>query len=170
MFVDEDGASGWTKTKRLTFEDAFRTFLNHVTINSKDSGPMLLGEHLFDAQERAITCIFDGLEKNIHDFYVLKSRQLGLSTITRAFSVFWLGMHPGLTGGIVFDTDTNKLSARREIENMIRDLPDDMGFPKIVSANRNGITLSNQSTILFMSAGVKKSRGSGTLGRSLGLS
>ncbi len=170
MYVDEDGASGWTQAKRIAFEDSFRTFLNHVTINSKDTGPTILGEHLFDAQERFVKFVFDGLEQNIHDFYVLKSRQLGSSTLTRAFSVFWLGMHPGLTGGIVFDTDSNKLSARREIENMIRDLPAEMGFPKIATANRNGITLSNQSTILFMSAGVKKSRGSGTLGRSLGLS
>src|SRR5882757_22361 len=136
MLLDEDGGSGWTRAKRLAFEDSFREFLNHVTINSKDTGPTILGSHLFDAQERFIQCVFDGLELNKHDFYVLKSRQLGSSTLTRAFSVFWLGMHAGLTGGIVFDTDSNKLSARREIENMIRALPTEMGFPKIVNANR----------------------------------
>jgi len=162
--------AGWSKKKRRAFEAGFREFLNHVTINSKDYGKMILGKHLFDAQERFITCIFDGLEEGIHDFYILKSRQLGASTLTRAFSTFWLGMHDGLTGGIVFDTDFNKKSARREIENMIRDLPPDMKFPTVMAANREGVTLSNQSTILFWAAGVKVSKGSGTLGRSIGLS
>jgi hypothetical protein len=161
---------GWTRKKRKAFEAGFREFLNHVTINSKDTGPIILGKHLFDAQERFIKAVFDGLEEDIHDFYVLKSRQLGASTLTRAFSVFWLGMHPGLTGGLVFDTDFNKKSARREIENMIRSLPKSMQFPGIEATNREGLTLDNQSTILFFAAGVKVSKGSGTLGRSIGLS
>lgn len=162
--------SGWTKAKRKAFEAGFREFLNYVTINSKDYGKIILGKNLFDAQERFIKAVFDGLEEDIHDFYFLKSRQLGASTLTRAFSVFWLGMHEGLTGGLVFDTDGNKKSARREIENMIRDLPKSMKFPAINATNREGLTLDNQSTILFMSAGIKVSKSSGTLGRSLGLS
>ena len=163
-------ADGWSKKKRRAFEAGFREFLNHVTINSKDYGKIVLGQHLFDAQERFIKAVFDGLEEDIHDFYCLKSRQLGASTLTRAFSVFWLGMHEGLTGGLVFDTDSNKKSARREIENMIRDLPKEMQFPRITATNREGLSLDNQSTILFMAAGIKVSKGSGTLGRSLGMS
>jgi hypothetical protein len=166
MFVE----GGWTRKKRKAFEAGFREFLNHVTINSKDTGPIILGQHLFDAQERFIKAVFDALEEDIHDIYVLKSRQLGASTLTRAFSVFWLGMHPGLTGGLVFDTDFNKKSARREIENMIRSLPPEMQFPAIEASNREGLTLTNQSTILFFAAGIKVSKGSGTLGRSIGLS
>lgn len=162
--------SGWSRQKREAFEAGFREFLNHVTINSKDYGKMILGQNLFDAQERFIQCVFDGLEEDIHDFYILKSRQLGASTLTRAFSTFWMGMHEGLTGGIVFDTDFNKKSARREIENMVRDLPTDMKFPRLTATNREGITLDNQSTMLFWAAGVKASKGSGTLGRSIGLS
>lgn len=163
-------SGGWSKEKRESFEAAFRLFLNHVTINSKDKGPIIIGKHLYEAQERFIKFVFDGLEEGKHDFYVLKSRQLGSSTLSRAFSVFWLGMHDGLTGAIVFDKDENKLTARREIENMIDDLPEALKFPRKKSANRYGLTLSNSSTILFMSAGVKKSRSSGTLGRSTGLS
>lgn len=167
MYVE---GGGWSKKKRKAFEAGFREFLNHVTINSKDTGPIILGKHLFDAQERFIKAVFDALEEDIHDIYILKSRQLGASTLTRAFSVFWLGMHPGLTGALVFDTDSNKKSARREIENLIRSLPKSMQFPNITATNREGLTLDNQSTILFLAAGIKVSKGSGTLGRSIGLS
>lgn len=79
-------------------------------------------------------------------------------------------MHPGLTGGIVFDTDKNKASARREVKDLIDNLPKNLGFPSISANNRNVLGLSNQSTIEFMAAGVKASKASGTLGRSLGLS
>jgi hypothetical protein len=167
MYVE---GGGWSKKKRRAFEAGFREFLNHVTINSKDTGPIILGKNLFDAQERFIKEVFDALEADIHDIYILKSRQLGASTLTRAFSVFWLGMHPGLTGALVFDTDSNKKSARREIENLIRSLPKSMQFPSITATNREGLTLDNQSTILFLAAGIKVSKGSGTLGRSIGLS
>src|SRR4029077_2638512 len=43
-------------------------------------------------------------------------------------------------------------------------------FPGIKGNNRYGITLENDSNIAFLAAGVKKSKASGGLGRSLGLS
>lgn len=164
-------ANGWTHKKRVAFEDSFREFISHCYINSKDTGSnTCLGENLFNGQIRLMNCIFDGLEEGIHKFYVLKSRQLGISTLARAFSTFYLGMHDGLQGAIVFDTDTNKNTARREVETMIRNLPKGLGFPKIKFNSRTGITLMNDSTVQFMSAGVRASKSSGTLGRSVGLS
>lgn len=161
---------GWSRQKRVAFEGAFYDFLGEAKVNSKDLGEIVLGEHLYRAQKTFFTGVFDGLEQGIHTFDSLKSRQLGISTSTRALSVFWDGMHDGLNGACVFDTDSNKQNARREIETMIEGLPDSLGFPHIKANNRNAITLDNNSTITFMSAGVKKSRSSGVLGRSLGLS
>jgi hypothetical protein len=164
----------WTREKREAFESAFREFLMHVSLNSKDyPEPIILGEHLYDAQERFIKCVFDALENDIHDIYVLKSRQLGISTVTRALSTFYLGMHHGMKGAIVFDTAENKNSARVEIKTMIQDLPPSLGFPPIKMKggdNREGLTLENDAQILYKSAGVKKTKSSGTLGRSVGLS
>ena len=160
----------WARKKRVEFEQAFYDFMSEARINSKDLGEIILGEHLYRAQRTFFSAVFDGMEQDIHTFDALKSRQLGISTSTRALSVFWVGMHDGLSGACVFDTDTNKQNARREIETMIEALPDSLGFPKVKANNRNGITLDNNSTITFMSAGVKKSKSSGTLGRSLGIS
>ncbi len=162
--------AGWSREKRLTVEAAFYEFLDCCYINSKDGARICLGKNLFYGQRMAITEIFDGLEQDIHDFYILKSRQLGISTITRALCLFFLGVLPGLQGAVVFDDDKNKNNARREIETMIEDLPNKLQFPGIKSSNRTGLSLSTNANLLFMSAGIRKSKSSGTLGRSVGIS
>ena len=164
-------AGEWSAAKVKAFKEAFFQFLDHVYINSKDlGGNTCLGRHVYRAQKLLFRRICDGLRKGKHNFFVLKSRQLGVSTFSRALSVFWLGMHDGLEGAIVFDTDSNRNKARREIEAMIRGLPAALKFPKITLSNRDGLTLDNGSTIQFLSAGVGGSRSSGGLGRSSGLS
>jgi hypothetical protein len=161
---------GWPHDKRVRVEAAFYQFLNRCFVNSKDYGRICLGERLYFGQRYAITQIFDALEQDIHDIAILKARQLGVSTLFRALGVFFLGIFHGLKGAIVFDTDNNKMQARLELETIIKDLPRSLKFPKIKSNNRAGLTLESDSQILFMSAGVKKSKSSGTLGRSVGLS
>lgn len=162
--------AGWDKAKRERVEAAFYKFLDRCYVNSKDYGRICIGENLWEGQRRAITEIFDALEEDIHDIYILKARQLGISTIFRCLTVFLLGVFRGLKGSIVFDTDNNKSNARNELETIINDLPRSLKFPKIKSNNRAGLTLESDSQVLFMSAGVKKSKSSGTLGRSVGLS
>lgn len=162
--------AGWSRDKREKFERSFYAFLNSCYINSKNTGFTCLGENLYDGQRRFITTVLDGLENDIHKFYVLKSRQLGLSTISRALSIFYIGIHRGLGGALVFDSSENRESARAELEAMIDDLPAKLKFPAVKSTNRQGITLINKSRILFKAAGVKKTAQSGGLGRSVGLS
>lgn len=167
------GMAGWSKEKREIFEKAFYSFLDNCFIYSKDYGRISLGQNLFLGQRMFITAVLDALEQDIHRVYVLKSRQLGLSTISRAMSVFYLGVHKGLRGALVFDTSPHKEQARRELVAMIRGLPAKLKFPKVKGTgegNRDSLELVNESSILFMNGGVKKSKGSGTLGRSVGLS
>jgi hypothetical protein len=162
---------GWTKDKRKVVEEGFYAYLNRAKLFSKDfSGEIILGQHLYDGQVRFITETFDALEQDIHKIYVLKSRQLGLSTIARALTSFLLGFHNGLKGVCVFDTSENRAESRAELEALIDHLPRGLKFPVIQTRNRSGITLANNSKILFLSAGVKKTKTSGTLGRSLGVS
>ena len=159
---------GWSKQKRVKFEEQFYSFLSSCFINSKNTGFTCLGDNLYDGQRRFITTVLDGLENDIHKFYVLKSRQLGLSTISRALSIFYIGIHRGLGGALVFDSSENRESARAELEAMIDDLPAKLKFPAVKSTNRQGLV--NKSRILFKAAGVKKTAQSGGLGRSVGLS
>src|SRR5271166_5638965 len=162
--------AGWSRDKRVKVEQAFYQFLNKASINSKDLGRISLGHNLYEGQRRAITEIFDALEADIHNIYILKSRQLGISTLIRALIMFLAGVLDGLKGAIVFDTESNKLESRAELEVMIHDLPSNLKFPKIKASNRTGLTLANDSKMLFMAAGTRKTKSSGALGRSVGLS
>ena len=105
--------AGWSHEKRVAFEEAFYAFLSSCKINSKNLGFVSLGDNLYYGQRRFITAILDGLENDIHDFYCLKSRQLGITTIIRVLCAFFLGVHRGLTGALVFDTNENKNLAKR---------------------------------------------------------
>ena len=162
--------AGWTREKRIRVEEQFYAYLKRCFINTRDYGLLCLGENLYTGQIYAITQIFDALEADIHNIYILKSRQLGVSTIFRVLIVFLIGVHKGVKGAIVFDTDENKQQARTELTDIIEALPKALKFPSIKSDNRVGLTLSNTSQVLFKSAGIKKSKSSGTLGRSVGLS
>src|ERR1700686_182338 len=162
--------AGWSHQKRVAFEEAFYAFLSQCRINSKNLGFVSLGDNLYWGQRQFITRILDGLEQDIHEFYCLKSRQLGITTICRAFSAFYLGIHKGLSGALVFDSNENKNLARDELVTMINDLPPRLKFPGIKKDNRDGLALVNDFKILFKSAGVKKAKTSGNLGRSAGLS
>lgn len=166
-----DAISGaWTPEKTATFRAAFFDFLKYVRIDSKDiGGGAVLGDHIYEAQIRFLDGVFDALSNDIHDIKCLKSRQLGISTLSRALTLFWVGMHDGLRGAMVFDTNSNKEAARRELEAMIDSLPPEVEFPRVKYRNRDGIGLQNGSTILFMAAGVKKGKQGGGLGRSTGL-
>lgn len=161
--------AGWSHQKRVKVEKAFYDYLNRAFVYSKDKGRICLGEHLYEGQIRLIGEIFDALEDDVHEIYVLKSRQLGISTIIRFLSAFLIGINPGLKGAIVFDTDFNKIAARNELEVAIKELPASLKFPKVKKNNRQGLILHNDSEILFMSAGVRVSKTSGGLGRSVGL-
>src|ERR1019366_6622667 len=102
--------SGWSRAKREKFAAAFYAFLGSCFINSKNTGFTCLGENLYDGQRKFIETVLDGLENDIHRFFVLKSRQLGLSTISRALSIFYIGIHRGLGGALVFDSSENRES------------------------------------------------------------
>lgn len=160
--------SGWNLDKVAAFKSAFADFLRYVVIDSKDSGlgPIVL----YQAQKRFLDEVFEGLERDIHFFVVLKARQLGMSTIVRALIAFWAMVNTGLRVALVYDTDTNKEDARAEIKLFLERLPAALGLPVITTQNRGFIQFSNGSRIAFFVAGIKKSKSSGGLGRSRGIS
>lgn len=159
----------WDAKKVRFFSESFFDFTRHVRINSKELGNVILGDHIYRAQNRFLDGVFDALSNDIHDIKVGKSRQLGITTVSRALTTFWCGMHKGLRGYMVFDTDGHKEEARLELIAMIEGLPKKMRFPGIKRQNRTLVELENQTVINFASAGVREGKTSGTLGRSSGI-
>ncbi len=161
--------AGWTPVKVAEFKKAFFEFLEHVHIDSKEKGGnYCLARGVYDAQHRFLNGVFDGLALDKHDFKVLKSRQLGISTISEALFVFFLGVIPGIKAGVILDTAPHLKSARLRIKNLISKLPRKLKFPKIKEDSREMLVLDNGSTCDWMAAGVRETQSSGGLGRSGG--
>jgi hypothetical protein len=143
----------------------FYEFAANVEIDSKETGGAVAFE-AYTAQKRFFDSIFDGLEKGIHWNVILKARQLGISTGSYIFDIFWLSVFPGIKGALVFDTDANKDGARLDIQRMLESLPSRLQIP-VFKHNRNALILQNGSSLSYLVAGTRKNGG---LGRSKGLS
>jgi hypothetical protein len=160
----------WNGAKVDAFRSVVDEFVSLVKIDSKElGGGAVLGDNIYRAQQMFLDTVFDALSDDIHDIYILKARQLGISTIGRALSLLWVGLHDGMKGAIVLDTGFNTQQARREILGMIRGLPKSFRFPRIREDNRDNLILENDSSLLFMQAGRSNAKSGGGLGRSVGL-
>jgi phage terminase large subunit-like protein len=121
-------------------EDALYFIKNYCMIQHPQRGSIKLEPYPY--QEDCIKA-FQTNSKNI----VLKSRQLGLSTITSAF-VTWFSVFNQdkniLIVAIDFKTAANFL---KKVKYMINKLPKILQFFHIKSENKDSITLSNGSVI-----------------------
>ena len=158
--------AGWDKEKVKAYREAFSDFVKHLEIDSKETGVGTL--ELYGAQYRFLDEVFEGLANDIHWFVVLKARQLGISTITRALQVFWCFMHPGLRLALVYDRDDHKEEARAEIKRFLDGLPMTHRL-EATKHDRYICEFSNGSRLSYFVAGIKKSASSGGLGRGRGI-
>lgn len=138
----------------------FQEFVRDLRISSKeitstdDRGVKL---ELWESQRRFLSEIATGLDDDIRTFICLKSRQLGITTISLAIDVFWLAVHSNLTGALVSDTDKNRNKNRSQIERYVKSLPDGYFGEtfKIVKSNINFTLFSNGSRLDYLVAGTK---------------
>lgn len=143
--------------------ETFLKFIKYLRIDSKeiqaadDKGSPL---DLWPSQMLFLKELANGLSKGIRIFYVLKSRQLGISTVSLAIDIFWLALHPGTIGCFVVDTESNRETFRSVIRRYIKSFPKNF-FGKdfqIVKGgdNRNMMRFSNGSRLDFLVAGTRK--------------
>ena len=136
-------------------------FVAELRIKSKESvsdderGSKL---EMWESQRRFLQVIGQGLDDGVHSFNCLKSRQLGVTTISLAIDVFWLAVHPNMIGCLVTDTEKNREVDRSIIEGYIASFPEGYfgdAF-KIVRSNRQMLQFSNGSRLDLLVAGTKK--------------
>ena len=96
----------------------FRRFIKEIRIQSKHatSDPDGIGIplKLWTSQKRLLDEICAGLDDDIHVYYLLKSRQVGATTITAALLIFWLALHPNTIGCLALDTDKNSAKKQKD--------------------------------------------------------
>lgn len=148
--------------------EKFESFCSTLTIDSKERGKVPL--KWMGTQRFAINEIAKGIREGVHEFVILKGRQLGITTVTLALDIYWHLKHVGLQGCLVTDTDENRDIFRSLISGYVDTLPAKFR-PGVGKDNRNqllfkGPLVNGQrqsgSRLMYLVAGTKKS---GNLGR-----
>ena len=139
----------------------FRKYLGALRIQSKhaESDPDGKGIALkmWSSQSRVMEGIIDGLQNNIHVFYILKSRQLGVTTVTLAILMFWAAWHPNTVCCQVSDSDKTSNKNRLTVRSYLKSLAPFMGKSfSVVKDNKFGFEFSNGSRIDLLVAGKTK--------------
>lgn len=136
----------------------FLKFIERMRIDSKelvaedDSGSPFV---LWDSQRRFLDGVLAGMEQGQRKFYCLKSRQLGITTITLALDLFWLAVHPRTIGCLVADNEKNMLAFRDTIKRYLASFPPKFfgdGF-RVVKNNETMLAFSNGSRLDYLVAG-----------------
>jgi Terminase RNaseH-like domain len=141
--------------------ELFHEFIKPLRIFSKE----VLSAHpggtpldLWHSQQRFLNELALGLDEGVRFFVCLKSRQLGITTVSLVIDVFWCAMYPGTRAALVTDTESNRDANRQIIEGYIKSFP--RGYFgtafTIKKANRNFIEFSNGSVLMLLVAGTKK--------------
>lgn len=143
-------------------KEKFFQFLKQLKVQSKDYGLVpfrLLGSQLYLLDE-----IERGMAQGITTFYVLKSRQGGISTVLLALDMFWAFLHKGLLGVFITHEEQARDDFRSAIEVFFAETPKThkVGY---VRHNRNLLILKNGSKFRYLIAGTSSGR-KGGLGRS----
>lgn len=139
----------------------FSKFISHMRIQSKEVSSLDqrgVKLELWDSQRMFLEQLCRGLDAGRRIFFCLKSRQLGVSTISLAIDVFWLAMHPGTIGALVTESDTNREIFRNTIRKYVESFPAGFFGSKfsITKDNRNFIMFSNGSRLDYLVAGTRK--------------
>lgn len=143
--------------------DLFEAFCAALTIDSKETGVGPL--YLYGSQRRFLEEIAEGLERGIRSFLCLKARQQGISTVSLALDLFWLGVHPGLQGALITDNEGTRDDFRAKLARYLDSLPPRLRRG-VLKHNRTHLILNNGSVLNYLVAG---SRAKGNLGIGKGL-
>ena len=138
----------------------FEEFIGDIRIQSKhktstDGRGVPL--ELWESQRRFLREVATGLDQGQKIFKCLKSRQLGVTTVSLAIDIFWAAMHPGITMAIVTDNEANRDKNRVVLKQYVNSFPDGYFGEdfRIVGDNRAQMRFSNGSRFDFKVAGTK---------------
>ena len=144
----------------------FELFCQNLKINSKEFGVVPLtwwGTQTYFMQE-----VRRGIDKGVREFWTMKCRQAGLTTIDQAIAAYWLNKFPGTLGAMIADDASNINRARSIISQMFKYLPRSMKV-QIAHHNIYELELLNRSVLSYLVAGKRKKADAGDLGQGKGL-
>lgn len=129
--------------------------MNELRVDTKDYGTIRLGQKLLGTQKEYFKQIVKGLEDDIHEYWILKGRQVAITTATLALDLYWPFTHPGMGCTLVADEEGNSKMFRDTLTNYTKNLPPAYNIP-CTSNNKYGMNFANRSSLIFQIAGRKK--------------
>jgi hypothetical protein len=136
----------------------FERFCKLLKIDTKEQGQVPL--NFIGTQRYFVQEVAKGLDEGIHSFFVLKGRQLGISTISLALDLYWMFNHNGLQGALVTDTDDNRDLFKSYLAQYLASLP--RGAKVLPDLhNRTQLVLKNRSRLSYIAAGKRKNESLG---------
>src|SRR6516225_5874000 len=135
-----------------TIRQGIYDLLGSVEIDTKELGRSHVEP--WPSQQIVIDAITKGLEEGVHEFVILKSRQMAITTVCSVIELFWALANPGIQGAIIADRTDNLERLRRIFAALLETLPNEWRGPdhRIITNNRNGMVFANRSTIDLLAA------------------
>lgn len=151
---------------RMSFDKSeFVDFATALRVDTKERGLVSLGLNFSAPQWHMLNEIQAGFEQGQHEFVVLKSRQLGVSTVWLALDLYWVCANV-VRGALVTHEEKARDDFRTTLELYRASLPEQWQR-EVIDDNRNHLVFAHGSRLAYLVAGTKqRSSGSSKLGRS----
>jgi hypothetical protein len=135
-----------------TVRQGIYDLLTSVEIDTKEGGRTRIEP--WPSQRLIIDAIAKGLNEGVHEFVVLKCRQVAITTVCSVVELFWALANPGVQGAIIADRTDNLERLRRIFASLLETLPPEWRSPehKLIQNNRNGMAFANRSVIDLLAA------------------
>lgn len=136
-----------------TVRQGIYDLLGSVEIDTKELGRCRVDP--WPSQRMVIDAVAKGLQEGVHEFCILKSRQMAITTVASVIELFWALANPGVQGAIIADRTDNLERLRRIFSALLETLPPEWRSPehKLVQNNRTGMAFANRSVIDLLAAG-----------------
>ena len=135
-----------------TLRQGIYSLLSQVELTTKEHGKTRVEPWL--SQRLVIDAVAKGLSEGVHEFVILKSRQMAITTVCSVIELFWVLANPGVQGAIISDRTDNLERLRRIFGDLLGTLPPEWQGPdaKIIANNRTGVAFANGSVIDLLAA------------------
>jgi hypothetical protein len=126
--------------------------LGAVQVDTKEYGRAHIEPWL--SQRIVVDQVSKGLSEGVHEFVVLKSRQMAITTTCAIIELFWVLANAGVQGAIIADRTDNLERLRRIFAALLETLPPEWRSPehRLVQNNRNGMAFANRSVVDLLAA------------------
>jgi len=135
-----------------TLRQGLYDLLRSCEIDTKEAGRTHVEP--WPSQKLVIDAVSKGLSEGVHEFVVLKCRQVAITTVCSVIELFWALANPGVQGAIIADRTDNLERLRRIFANLLETLPPEWRSAehRIIQNNRNGLMFANRSVIDLLAA------------------